>query len=175
MKIRVATLWVMVRASSLTEDDPSSDENDIVQLHHLSHRHSRERSANVNKFLVNNSQHQSRRKRKKRKRKDGSESKGISYHSEVHNFSHITNDNNGNHIIKNNSKESKRRRIESIDQADSNSNRSEPAWSANLTLWIFRVNQSIDGVDASNVNDKVSPHIMLRLTWSCMSFLFLGL
>jgi hypothetical protein len=153
---------VQVVSSRADTTEHSSDENDIVQLHHLSHRHSRERSANVNKFLVKNSQHQSRRKRKKRKHKDESESTGISYHSEVHNFSHITNDNNnGNHIIKSNSKESKRRRIKSIDLADSNKhNRSDdgtggPPRPTNLTLWIFRVNQSIDGLDTSNINDKV--------------------
>jgi hypothetical protein len=167
----------MVQAAS-NHPKSSSNENDIVQLHHLSHRHSRERFANVNKFLVKNSQHQSRRKRKKRKHKDEIESKGISYHSEVHNFSHITNDNNnGNHIIKSNSKESKRRRIKSIDLADSNKhNRSSDdaggqSWPTNLTLWIFRVNQSIDGLDTSNINDKVSVGRSSKLP-TCLQLFF---
>lgn len=165
LKIRLATLWVRVSSFAVAPDDDDRDgSNDIVQLHHLSHRKvSGKHSSDVNTPLDKKSHNQSHRRRRKRKRKDDSavESDSNMYYFENHSYNHITNDNNdGNHIIKPNRHANGRRKIKNFDSNDSNKfNQSRKDYHShkNLTLWIFRIKKAIDKLNnTDNVNDKVS-------------------
>lgn len=162
LKIRVATLWVMVGASpKAVMASGATYSDDIVQLHHLNHKQGRNHPTNVNTLLLKKSHNQSRRKRKKRKRKDETESDSNLYYFENHSYNHITNDNNnGNHIIKSNRNEKRRRKVKSINLVDSNKLNLTRTTTArthkNLTLWIFRIKKPMDRDGATNnVDDTV--------------------
>lgn len=137
--------------------------NDIVQLHHLSHH--KNHLPHVNTQLLKKSQSQARKKRKKRKRKDGSLSDSVFYYFKNHSYNHITTDNkNGDHIIKSNSNENRRRlKARSLDSSiDTNQLnharmlRKEGNHERNVTFWIFRIRNPNDKqIDSMNVDDKV--------------------
>lgn len=167
LKIRQATLWVMI-GSSLNVPDNNQDHtsNDIVQLKNLSRKRASKHSSNVNTLLIKKSLNQSRRKRK-RKRKDDSEvdSDSNMYYFENHSYNHITknNNNDGNHIIKTNRNANGRRKIKSFDSNDSNkfnqtskAGRDHHHSHKNLTLWIFRIKKAINKLNSTeNISDKV--------------------
>lgn len=145
LKIRLATLWVMIRMTPSETDHAS---NDIVQLHQLSQNH----KINVNESLMK-FKNQSQRKRRKRKRKDND-----AHSFENHSYNHITKaKNDGNHIIKSSRNEKKRRKVKSINLYKLNSTSStndEIRQAKNLTLWIFRINKTLTKQNSS-VEDKV--------------------
>lgn len=165
LKIRVATLWVMLGAApSDTSINDRTVSNEVVQLHHLSNEKLHQQSPhNVNTILLKKLHNQSRRKRKKRKRKEGSESSSNLYYFKNHSYNHITDNNNGDHIIKNNSNEARRRRkVKSIDLIGSNKlsrsriKRKENHHEKNITLWIFRIKKPIDRLNGTiNIDDDV--------------------
>lgn len=188
LKIRLATLWVRVSSFAVAPDDDDRDSsNDIVQLHHLSHRKvSGKHSSDVNTPLVKKSHNQSHRRRRKRKRKDDSavESDSNMYYFENHSYNHITNDNNdGNHIIKPNRQANGRRKIKNFDSNDSNKfNQTSKARKdyhshKNLTLWIFRIKKAIDKLNnTDNITDKVSDgeNVDMNIVWDLFLMVLMG-
>lgn len=160
LKIRLATLWLMVGSyPNAMANSPAHSTNDIVQLSHK--ESSSKHSASVNTLLLKKSNNQSRRKRKKRKRKNGIESDSNLYYFENHSYNHITNNNNGNHIIKSNNNVNRgRRRVKPVDSITFNNaskTRTENNHLKNLTLWIFRIKKPIDKFNENghSVTDKV--------------------
>lgn len=155
LKIRLATLWVMIGISPEDQDLASTDS--ILQLHQLSHNH----KSNVNESLLKRFKSQSQRKRRKRKRKDDIGSDKNAYSFENHSYNHITKTKiDDNHIINSNRNEKKRRKVKSINLVDSNNYNSSSTNhdihpERNLTLWIFRINQTISKQNANNIEDKV--------------------
>ena len=174
LKIRVATLWVMIGASSESGNNYQTFSNEVVQLHHLSNKKLNQHSpADVNTILLKKLHNQSRKKRKKRKRKEGSESSSNLYYFKNHSYNHITTDNNnGDHIIKSNSnEESRRRKVKSIDLIGSNklsrsrTKRKENIHEKNITLWIFRIKKPIDRLNGSiNIDDDVNTSFFLLIS-----------
>lgn len=153
----------MIEKNPNAMENNRTSSNDIVQLHHLSHL--KNHLPHVNTQLLKKSQTQARKKRKKRKRKDGSLSDSVFYYFKNHSYNHITTDNkNGDHIIKSNSNENRRRmKARSLDSSiDTNqlnharTLRKEGNQEKNLTFWIFRIKSPVDKQGESiNVDDKV--------------------
>lgn len=154
LKIRLATLWVMVESFPRKDNFVSSE--DIVQLHKLSHHNYR---TNENEPILERFRNQPQKNRRKRKRKGVRVSDSIERSFENHSYNHITKDDD-NHIIKSNRKEEKRRKVNSINIESSNNfnslndMNSEYLPETNLTLWIFRINNTSKELD--RVSDKVS-------------------
>lgn len=151
----------MIGVSPNAMESNRTSSNDIVQLHHLSHL--KNHLPHVNTQLLKKSQSQARKKRKKRKRKDGSLSDSVFYYFKNHSYNHITTDNkNGDHIIKSNSNEYRRRMKarsldSSVDTNQLNHARKDSNQEKNLTFWIFRIKSPIDKQGESmSVDDKVS-------------------
>jgi hypothetical protein len=131
--------------------------NDIVQLHQLSHNY----KTHVNESLLRSESHP-RGKRRKRKQIHDLESDSNAYSFENHSYNHITKaKNDDNHIIKTNRNEKKRRKVKSINLVDSNkfnsssSSRQEQNKKNNITLWIFKIKQTLQKDNAVDVEDKV--------------------
>lgn len=168
LKIRVATLWIMVGSSPHSISSEKQYSDDTVQLHQLSLKHSRHPTS-LNMPRVDKTRSQTRRKRKKLKREVEAESDSNMYYFKNHSYNHITNDNNnGNHIIKSNrnANEKRRRKVKSINQDNSSKLNStskqilEKHREKNLTLWIFNINKSINRGNVSSIGDKVSGELV---------------
>lgn len=162
LKVREATLWLMIGSMPKTPSHDRTFANEIVQLHHLGVENDIKHPSYVNTKLLQKTYQQTERRRKKRKQKNkfGSDK---NYYFENRSYNHITNDNNnGNHIITNNSSVSRRRNVRSIDPTgnnklnNANKRRHEHDREKNLTLWIFRIKTSIDRKNITDfINDKV--------------------